>query len=313
MVKKVFLISILVLMTNDVVCQFQVTGTVIGSDDTLPLPSVTIIELGTENTVSSDSNGKFKINITNDQAVLEFRFLGYVTRKIPVDGNHEVNTFLKPYALMHFWRRQKIKLYLNSGILETPVGGELSISSPKVFGSLILESSFRYQSNLGERAFSNFRVSLLQVIHTGYFNLDINFNRSFLSLQDEFSYLIKSFEFDIYIHGNSRFFWNFKPTIGFDEINYSQVNDNIEDRISRGITVGYRKGISSLDLELYPKVTFFKDLTRYSLKVNRYFGQTELYLQFQKTGHFTELNVGIGWKLTYQTRKQKNINTYKFD
>ncbi len=310
MIKKILFLLLIASTGNHAYSQFKVSGVIIGSDDSLPLPTVTVQEEGDSlNIVKTNDKGEFTIVVSSEQSVLIMTFLGYVTREISVNGRHQINTFIKPAGTQHFFRRQKLKLNLNSGVFNTPVGGELSISSPNLFNDVILEGSFSYQSNFKQNTFSKARISLLEIISSGRFNLDINFNRYSLSFQNEFSYLIRSIEFDLYINHNSPIFWNFRPTIGFDEITYTQLSDNIEDRVSRGITIGYLKEISFLNLGLYPKVTFFKDLTSYSLKVDRYFRHTEFYLQFQKTGPFTELSVGMGWKLTYYFKKQKEANT----
>lgn len=310
MTRNILIALILVSCSTSAWSQFEVIGTIIGSDDSLALPQVMVREKGTDNIVYTDIQGKFKIQITNQKGILEMIYLGYITRETPINGRHVINTFLKPWALQHFWKRQKIKFNINSGILKIPFGGGISISSPDIFDNLILEGSIRYQTNFKQNTFSKTRISFLNAINISRFNLDVHFNRYSLSFQDEFSYLIRSIRFELFIIGKSRLFWRFKSTIGFDEITYSQVGENIENRISRGITLGIRKNIRFIDIEVYPKVTFFKGLTRYAIKASHYLKRAELYLRFQKTGPFTDLSLGMGWDLTYLTRAQKNINTY---
>ena len=51
----------------------------------LPLPGVNVIELGTNNGVVTDFDGNFQITVPSD-AVLQFSYVGFQTREIPVDG-----------------------------------------------------------------------------------------------------------------------------------------------------------------------------------------------------------------------------------
>ncbi len=49
-----------------------------------PLPGVTVLEKSTSNAVVTDADGNFSITITDQNAVLQFRFIGFATQEVPV-------------------------------------------------------------------------------------------------------------------------------------------------------------------------------------------------------------------------------------
>lgn len=60
-----------------------------------PLPGVTVKEVNTHNAVITGSNGTYKISVTDNNAELEFSFIGFITQRIPVAGNTVINVRLK--------------------------------------------------------------------------------------------------------------------------------------------------------------------------------------------------------------------------
>ncbi|MDB5110734.1 MAG: TonB-linked outer membrane protein SusC/RagA family [Mucilaginibacter sp.] len=62
-----------------------VTGNVVDSKG-IPLPGVSVSEKGTKNGIITDSNGNFKLEVTNSSSILVFRFVGYISQEVTV-GN----------------------------------------------------------------------------------------------------------------------------------------------------------------------------------------------------------------------------------
>lgn len=60
-----------------------------------PLPGVTIKEKGTKTGVVTDNNGNYTINVSDDNAILVFSFVGFVTREIPLNGKPQLNITLE--------------------------------------------------------------------------------------------------------------------------------------------------------------------------------------------------------------------------
>lgn len=73
-----------------------VTGTVLSSEDGQPLPSVTVREKGTNNGMTTDIDGKYRLTVPNNQAVIVFSFVGFVTQEVLVGNQTTINITLAP-------------------------------------------------------------------------------------------------------------------------------------------------------------------------------------------------------------------------
>lgn len=87
------------LMTIGMSAQNGTTLTGVVKDETgFPLPGVNIIEKGTKNTSSTDMDGKFKMKLTTDKAVITVSYIGFENQSVSVSGKSVVNISLKPNA-----------------------------------------------------------------------------------------------------------------------------------------------------------------------------------------------------------------------
>jgi TonB-linked SusC/RagA family outer membrane protein len=59
------------------------------------IPGVNILEKGTTNGTSSDAEGKYIINLSNENAVLVFSFIGFATQEIAVGSQTSINVTLQ--------------------------------------------------------------------------------------------------------------------------------------------------------------------------------------------------------------------------
>ncbi|MBX2901316.1 MAG: TonB-dependent receptor [Cyclobacteriaceae bacterium] len=74
---------------------YTVSGKVV--DETgAPMVGVNVIEKGTANGTSTDSNGFFKLATNDEKATLVFSFIGYTTQEISLSGRSEINVSLVP-------------------------------------------------------------------------------------------------------------------------------------------------------------------------------------------------------------------------
>lgn len=71
----------------------KVTGTII-DDEGKPLPGANIIEKGTVNGVTTDSDGNYEITVKGEKSVLVFSFLGYETKEVPVGNKTSIDITL---------------------------------------------------------------------------------------------------------------------------------------------------------------------------------------------------------------------------
>lgn len=72
-----------------------VSGRVVDENDA-PLPSVNIILKGTSTGVTTDADGRYTINVPDEDAVLVFSFIGYLTQEIRVGSQTTINLSMAP-------------------------------------------------------------------------------------------------------------------------------------------------------------------------------------------------------------------------
>jgi len=94
------LLALLMLVTLFVQAQpRQVTGTVTGSDDGMPLPGVSIQAKGTTAGGTTDMDGKFAINVPSGAKILVFSFVGYNPQEVEVGDRSIVNVILETASI----------------------------------------------------------------------------------------------------------------------------------------------------------------------------------------------------------------------
>jgi TonB-linked SusC/RagA family outer membrane protein len=80
--------------THTVIQQkFKVSGKVTDNKG-LPLPGANVLEKATKKGVQADINGNYSIEVSDKNAKLEFSFIGFITKEIPVNGATELNVVL---------------------------------------------------------------------------------------------------------------------------------------------------------------------------------------------------------------------------
>lgn len=90
----VFLFFLNFLLSTTIYAQSTVIEGKITDAAGLSLPGVNVQEKGTKNGTSTDFEGSFKINVTNNKAVLIFSYLGFQTQEVSVAGKSRVNVSL---------------------------------------------------------------------------------------------------------------------------------------------------------------------------------------------------------------------------
>ncbi len=88
-----FLISIQIFSQNE--NQKVVTGKVTSKTETEGLPGVNVIIKGTVTGMTTDVNGMYSISVPAADAVLQFSFIGFQSREIPVTGQSVINVVLE--------------------------------------------------------------------------------------------------------------------------------------------------------------------------------------------------------------------------
>lgn len=82
---------------QDTELAITVSGTVKDASTQQPLPGVNVIVKGTTNGTTTDSDGRYSLSVSEEDAVLIFSFIGYITQEVPVDGHTEINIALSEH------------------------------------------------------------------------------------------------------------------------------------------------------------------------------------------------------------------------
>lgn len=90
---------LLIVATAAVAQEFLVSGTVIDAQSGEALSDVNIREAGTDNGASTDREGRYRITVGSDSAVLIYSFLGYQDLVEPVKGRAVINAILNRQLL----------------------------------------------------------------------------------------------------------------------------------------------------------------------------------------------------------------------
>ena len=85
----------IIVITDNRMARFQVTGSVFSGTDHTPIAGATVLEKGTQNAAITDMNGKFKLDVKSSDAVLVISFMGFESSEIPVNGSTKIDVSLK--------------------------------------------------------------------------------------------------------------------------------------------------------------------------------------------------------------------------
>jgi TonB-linked SusC/RagA family outer membrane protein len=89
--KTFFALMILLLAFCSAEGQTTVSGNVRSGEDATPVPGVNVIVKGTSKGTITDANGMFSIDVPNDQSILVFSFVGFLSQEQSVAGKTNFN------------------------------------------------------------------------------------------------------------------------------------------------------------------------------------------------------------------------------
>ncbi|MBG6234938.1 TonB-linked SusC/RagA family outer membrane protein [Pedobacter sp. CAN_A7] len=88
------LFMLLFFATSAFAQQRTITGTVIGKDDGLPLPGVSVRVAGSNTGTSASAEGRFTISVPADAKALEFSALGYTPQTVAIGSSAVINVVM---------------------------------------------------------------------------------------------------------------------------------------------------------------------------------------------------------------------------
>ncbi|MFJ1365582.1 TonB-dependent receptor [Capnocytophaga canimorsus] len=136
---KWILTSVLFLMAVAVYSQGIVQGTVSDGEMAMSLPGANIMVKGTKQGASTDFNGKYSVNVSQNKGVLVFTYVGFVTKEVPytlMNGKATVNVTLMPDA-----ESLNEVIVVGSGIIDVVKDRQTPIAVSTIPLSVIVEKA----------------------------------------------------------------------------------------------------------------------------------------------------------------------------
>jgi len=297
------LFLVLALGVTKTFSQITVTGIILSEEDSLSVPGVFITEKGTDNTSQANMDGFYTITVKDSTSVLIFSFVGMVDREVPVKGQtvintSVVNTSLKGYTIYEAWD-QKLRFFLNSGVIENPVGGQFEFAVPTFINALSLYGNCSYQTNLKENSYfdAGLKINGVRLFYGNGFSFGVGIESNYRHILFE-NATIETLSFE-------SIWWSSFP---FDLIvGYSQVKNSQADT-KPGVILGAEFYIRKLmDATVKGKVSFLKELTEYQAEVRfRKYSRIQTFVKYYYVDSYSELSIGLGIEFTYFFKYQRN-------
>jgi TonB-linked SusC/RagA family outer membrane protein len=82
-------------LSSVAMAQTRVSG-IVTDESSAPVPGVNIVEKGTSNGTTTDSEGRYTMNVGGSNSILSFSFIGYITQEVQVGTQSTVDVALNP-------------------------------------------------------------------------------------------------------------------------------------------------------------------------------------------------------------------------
>ncbi len=92
--KKLFFWCICTLSAASIYAQYTVQGLITDAASGETLVGVNILEIGTANGTTTDLDGRYQITVADENATLEFTYIGYISQQEAVSGKSNINITL---------------------------------------------------------------------------------------------------------------------------------------------------------------------------------------------------------------------------
>lgn len=270
----------------------EYSGIVKAKSDNLPLPGVNVIIKGTKIGTQTDFNGNFKISVPDSLNVLSFSFLGMVPLDYKLNDEKNLEIILKEDCNIDWFDERHIGFYLNSGLINNPVGGQIHFSFTPNYNWPTIKTGISYQTNLKENRFMNAYLNLHHLFVSCDFNADINSSYRNLDYNN-------NIELSAYSVETSLNFNNISAIVGLSKIDFNKVSEN-KSINSVGATLGLGTWIGQPFLmSVSAKTTIYKNLSEYHAEIKKQYKGIYGFLKYYKVNDFNELSLGIGIELSY--------------
>lgn len=277
--------------------QIQVKGRVIEKRGKSAMPGVSVHEKGTQHGTTTDTNGNFSLWVQDKSAVLVVAFIGYITEEVPLEGRDSVKVKLIADCYRHWWDGQRVGFSAISGVINTPIGGQLDFT-PFYFFRGTLKGSVSYQTNFNGNQLLNTQLGLYHLAASCYFDADAAVYFRSLTLNKKIK--AKSYAVDANLNFNRVRF-----IVGYSIVDFTKV-ENLRNQLRSGPVLGAGTFIGRpLRCFLSGKVSVFKDLAEYQGEVSKQMKRINTFVRFYKLNAFTEVSLGVGTDFSYRLKKRK--------
>jgi hypothetical protein len=298
-------IIILLFNVNSLFSQTTITGYVIEEDANTSLPGVKVLEKGTENSEVTDSRGFYSITVKDSSSILIFSFIGMIDREIKVNGQNVINTSLKAYTIYEAWD-QKLRFFLNSGVIENPFGGQLEFAMPTFINALSLYGNCSFQTNFkGNKYYdAGLKLNGVRLFYSSdfYFGVGIESNYRHILFN---SSTIETISFE-------SIWWSSLPfylIAGYNRIKNDQ-NSQFYNYTKNGIVLGAEYWIPKpVNVSVTGKASFLNELLEYQAELRKTFGKynrVHSFVKYHNVDSYSELSIGLGIEFTYYFKHQNN-------
>lgn len=300
---QLVLFILLMLISMSSWSQISITGRVL-DEEGRGISGVMVIEKGTDNTTKTDLEGKYIIEIADSTSSLYFTFVGMMDREVLVNGQSEINTFLKPYTIYEAWD-QKMGFYLNSGIINTPVGARFDFSIPLLKSPISLQTVIDYQTDFLYNQLIDGSLRMNHIRFTNNIGLSLIGNARNIFTNNDYNHYYYSLEAN----------WSFYGYGFIAGVSHLDMSTKDSDELSEfGFITGLEFWLPKpFKLEIIGKVGIYNELTEYYIEAYKDFEVLNTFVRYYNTKFYSEVTVGVGLELTYYFRYQKNSNTYAID
>ncbi|MEK6480608.1 carboxypeptidase-like regulatory domain-containing protein [Catalinimonas sp. 4WD22] len=288
---KLITLLFLCFLVHSALSQHIITGTVINPDDSSSVPGVDVIEDSLNQTIS-DLHGNFSITVKELPTRLTFSSVGMLTRNITVSSDSILTVYLQNYVLAHYFDSQKVGVYLQSGLINNPLGGKLYLSSPYFLNSRLVKSSIGYQTNVDDNTLLDGFLSLDNIFSYPYFSAGLSLAYQDVTLGKFYHLTNKSVEIDL---------WHrYSPvdlSLGYANLDISDA-EKAENYHSIVIKVS-RYFYKLFALEASSKIWLYNDLQGFNVQLERSFHRLHTFASYQQLDSYAEFTIGLGYLTTY--------------
>jgi len=82
-------------LSSAALAQTRVSG-VVTDENSTPVPGVNIVEKGTANGTTTDSEGRYTMNVAGSNSILVISFIGYITQEVQVGQQSAIDISISP-------------------------------------------------------------------------------------------------------------------------------------------------------------------------------------------------------------------------